>query len=364
MKFLKNLSIIICITTSFWLLIDFSLTALNLGPWRITTFVEGTKHPIYHHDLKTNLNHEVVWGNIFYELCTNEYGFKISCDAKDSPAPKTYDVAFIGDSFTEGVGMTYEDSFAGMYAKNHPELKVVNLGVRSYSPSVFYAKIQYLLKQGFYFKHVIAGIDISDIHNEAVGYVLSPDEQKILEREKEEGVPSIGIHLQNTQRKDFFIQKYFEYTWFINLIVHQWLEPKIGVEAFDIENVSSAWTHNPNAPGYGSVGIEGGIALAISSMEKLKKLLDAHNISLSVLVYPWPEQLAHKERKHKAMTIWQEFCAKNDCAYFIDANPAFFDALEKTDLLTVLNDNYIRGDFHFNRNGNALVYESIEKALH
>ncbi len=223
-----------------------------------------------------------------------------------------------------------------------------------------------MLEQGFYFKHIIAGIDLSDIHDEAIYYVLGSDETTVLDREGAKKEPTIGMGYNNNNnaKKYFFIQKYFEYTWLINLAFHQWLEPKIGVEAFTLEQPRSAWPYDSKTHGYGKNGVEGGIALAISSMEKLKKLLDMHNISLSVLVYPWPEQLARKDPKHKGMSIWQEFCAKNDCAYFIDANPAFFDALEKTDLLTVLNDNYIRGDFHFNKNGNALVYEAIEETLH
>jgi hypothetical protein len=61
--------------------------------------------------------------------------------------------------------MTYEKTFVGMYADNHRNLRIANLGVSSYSPTIYYAKIKNLLDSGFEFKKVIVFIDISDLVN-------------------------------------------------------------------------------------------------------------------------------------------------------------------------------------------------------
>ena len=49
-----------------------------------------------------------------YVLCTNNHGFKSKCNQIDN---KDYEFAFIGDSFTEGTPIEYEDSFVGIFAK-------------------------------------------------------------------------------------------------------------------------------------------------------------------------------------------------------------------------------------------------------
>ncbi len=364
MSFIRNIVVVIFVTAVLFLGADFLLTALKLDPIsqqnNALAFVTGMRHDVYHHDLKPNLDNEASWGDNFYRLCTNEYAFKISCDDKGKPTSKSYDIAFMGDSFTEGVGMAYEDSFVGLFAQNNPSLSVVNLGVASYSPSIFYAKIVYLLQQGFTFKHVIVGADISDIGNEGVLYTLEGD--RVVEKQK---VTSSGIvqkQQEDTVKSINVFEKYFKYTWFINLIIYEYFYPtRVMIKNFDVLSYQSNWTHADNPPNYGDKGVEGAIAQNVTNMTKLKNLLDAHNIKMSVLVYPWPAQLIYVPKNHRGVTLWKEFCERENCANFIDANPLFYKEMDETSLEDVLHNNYLLGDFHYNKNGNALVYKAIEQ---
>ena len=43
---------------------------------------------------------------------------------------KDFDILFIGDSFTEGVGLDYNDTFVGIF-ENNLKLNIGNLGVSS-----------------------------------------------------------------------------------------------------------------------------------------------------------------------------------------------------------------------------------------
>ena len=123
-------------------------------------------HSVYHHDLDKNVSKFQTYKNVFkYRLCTNEYGFKSTCDVKNKQS-KFINYAFIGDSFTEGVGLNYEDTFVGKFAKKKNSKVVVNLGVTSYFPKIYYKKIQYLLNQGFTFERIIIFIDVGDIYDE------------------------------------------------------------------------------------------------------------------------------------------------------------------------------------------------------
>jgi hypothetical protein len=125
-----------------------------------------TSHPRYHHTLQPSYAGPAYWGPFSYKVCTNASGMKSDC-GDTSLAEKHFDIAFIGDSFTEGVGVPYEDSFVGMVAKAHPELKIANLGVVSYSPTIYLKKLEDYLKHGYTFKKVIVFVDIGDIMDEA-----------------------------------------------------------------------------------------------------------------------------------------------------------------------------------------------------
>ena len=61
--------------------------------------------------------------------------------------PVNYDYIFIGDSFTEGVGLNYNDTFVGIFEKNLSNKDIGNLAMSDYSPRNYYHKIkEYILK--------------------------------------------------------------------------------------------------------------------------------------------------------------------------------------------------------------------------
>ena len=76
------------------------------------------KHDIYHHDFAANYNNYEVWGNNTYRVCTDSSGFKINCkDFNKLRLIKEYDLAFMGDSFTEGYD--YSKSFVGLISDEY-----------------------------------------------------------------------------------------------------------------------------------------------------------------------------------------------------------------------------------------------------
>ena len=125
MNFIKNLiliSKIIIITFFFSLLIDFFFGKKILDQFE-SFFLKsqfGEKliridHPVYHHTLRENI---VYSSNVSfigtYELCTNNFGFKSKCKQIDI---KKFEYALIGDSFTEGTPIEYNDTFVGVFAE-------------------------------------------------------------------------------------------------------------------------------------------------------------------------------------------------------------------------------------------------------
>ena len=60
-----------------------------------------------------------------------------------------------------------------MFASNYKDLKIANLAVSSYNPTIYLMKLKWLLDNGYSFKHIYVFIDISDIQDESRYFVSS-----------------------------------------------------------------------------------------------------------------------------------------------------------------------------------------------
>ena len=176
---IKSTLTVLLITLSITLFIDYffgNLMLNKLDPYLSKTDFYGRliriDHKFYHHTLKENVEfHKAPSFNKYHTLCTDNHGFKYKCGVKRD---KEFDIAFLGDSFVEGVALNYEDTFVGLFEKNK-NLSVANLGVTSYAPNIYLSKMKYLLDNNFKFKHVIVFIDISDLYDDNTFYKLNND---------------------------------------------------------------------------------------------------------------------------------------------------------------------------------------------
>jgi len=96
-------------------------------------------HKKFHHTFKENINMKSVGFDEINRFCTNEYGFKSQCNIEKR---NFFNFSFLGDSFTEGIGLNHKDTFVGIF-ENISGLDVANMGVSSYSPKVHLAKINF-----------------------------------------------------------------------------------------------------------------------------------------------------------------------------------------------------------------------------
>ena len=313
-------------------------------------------HPIYHHTFKSDFKGIGYFGDYSYPMCTDSWGFKSSCNG----AGESYvsaDIAFIGDSFVEGVGLKFDDTFVGRFAEANPTYRIVNMGVASYSPSVYFKKVENLLRNGFRFGHLVVFIDISDVHDEAARYIENVD--GTLSTKDNNEIP-LFENLKTFVKYNFYL--------FSNLYmtVHDALAsmaPGDNEEVFD--PLRSRWTIDEGTDGYGILGVKGGISKSLLYMTKLHTMLDAHDIKLSVGLYPWPAQLREMGRDNYNNThsdIWNEFCLKR-CSLFIDINNDFNELVKSYGYRKVYQDYYLSGDVHFNEKGNGLIYNAIERSI-
>ena len=91
-------------------------------------------------------------------------------------------ILLIGDSFAEGIGLPYERTFAGLLnaagQSRRDKVEFLDAGVASYSPSIYYKKVKYLLDRGLKFDEVVLLSDSSDVEDEATSYFCIDDDAK------------------------------------------------------------------------------------------------------------------------------------------------------------------------------------------
>jgi len=354
LKKLRSIFTFILVFLSFILAGDYLLTNLYFKEKELIENPHRVRHKYYHHSLKENYDGLERWGTKVYRICTDHLGFKTDCDNKNSSSE--FDIAFIGDSFTEGIGNEYQDTFVGMFANSAKNLKIANLAVSSYSPSIYFKKVEHLLSSSVKFKHLIVFIDISDIQDEA-NYYIEDKDNHITSKDLLDTRKIRLIEFKKILRKNFVLT----YALYDKIkVIMKKDSPAKNEKAFNVDR--SLWTSNDMANGYGSIGVSGGIKKSLAYMNKLKHLLDSKNITLSVGIYPWPDQLKEMEnnleKTNLQVEIWDRFC-QNNCSNFINLFPIFKNHVSEFGYLDTYKRFYMDGDVHFNVEGNKIIYKAL-----
>jgi hypothetical protein len=320
----------------------------------------------YDHGLAGNFDGYDVWGDLRYRLVTDSLGFK---DSSARTVPLKSDsrrILLIGDSFTEGIGLNFEDTFAGMLYRAGQErsekIEFLNAGVLSYSPSIYYKKIKYLLQSGLQFDEVVLFSDTSDVMDEATSYFCIDDDPKYRAHcTSAEGSAQSAAHAP--QKRDFLIDR-FVVTNRLRIFIKRSIQSFLGNRRRSIytDYRATGWV----VPGadvgavYQPLGVEGGVARSLQNMRALADLLKAWNIPLTIVVYPWSQQLALGDRDSRQVSLWRDFCPGR-CKAFINLNPAFFAAVDSDK--NWYEHLFIVGDDHYSAVGNRLMFEQLAKHL-
>lgn len=107
----------------------------------------------FDHGLAPNFDGYDLWADRIYAVRTNSLGFK---DAAVREVPLSVPhrrTLLIGDSFAEGIGLPFEETFAGLLylaGQSRPaKIEFLNASVASYSPTLYLRRIKALLDRGF-----------------------------------------------------------------------------------------------------------------------------------------------------------------------------------------------------------------------
>lgn len=304
---------------------------------------------VVHHALRPLSSAHERWGPWDAVYHVNSLGMRDRSARVVPLRPAGRRLVLIGDSFTEGIGVDYERTFAGLVGKAlEPRgVEVLDAGTASYCPILYERRVRQLLEAGLVFHELAVFVDVGDVLDEvtykrdAGGNVVSREARRIAE-----------------ERANRRYEGSVEALW----PLERWLKRHtlLASSAYSLalrarargSRRGAAWTSDPAVfEAYGREGVE----LAKRHMDELEALLDERGIALTVAVYPWPEQVLAGERDSPHARVWRAWTASRGAA-FLDLFPVFLDRGEPA---RTVRELFIPGDIHWNEAGHAVVAEAL-----
>ncbi len=313
----------------------------------------------YNHGFNKNVEGFKTFGPLRYMMHTNSMAMvdeKIRTVKKEDKSKRR--ILFIGDSFTEGLGSEYPQTFCGRL-KNKVDsntVEILNAGVASYSPKLYYLRTKYLLEEeGLKVNELFCFIDFSDIGDELVYEDFVPQKRAL----PKYIVPfwannSIIFNLFHKIRMQKFCDKAgiskdqpesFFYWASTN---EDFLE-----RYHDFWNIRQSWWYYDDS----NPTLQHAIQLAFSNMNNLKNLCAKNNIHLTVVVYPQSYALLETRGAARCSKLWEDYC-KKEAIDFISLYPLF---ITSSVAQNAINRKlfYIKDDSHWNAEGHKAVADSI-----
>ncbi len=343
LRFAGQTLFIIAIT----LTLDYVLLATVFSTWKqrwadaASAYTQAYVKSPYDHDLRPDQNSTRVWGNIVYPWHTDRYGFRIG-ECAPGEADKALPAIFvIGDSFTEAIGASYEQSFAGLMAcaARDQGKAVWNLGVTSYSPAIYFRKIRVAAgKLGIKPSEVYVFLDLSDIEDDAVFYHVQPDGS----------VTSSSFHWFDVGQ--FLLGNFATFRLTYDLYLSSSLA-MIGSLGQD----RALWTTDPDLMNkWGRRGLE----IAGRNLEQIVAMCRDWHCQMTLVVYSWPDSLMSHDRNSIQVTHWRAWAEARGVRFIDGFAPFFREAPEQA-----VRKYFIYGDAHFSAAGHRLLFDAVERAV-
>ena len=344
LRALGQASVIFAIT----LTLDYLLLATVFSGWKrnwadaATAYTHAYISAPWHHDLAPNQNSERPWGNILYHFQTDRYGFRTGACAPGESDKSKPAIFAVGNSFTEGLGVNYEESFVGLMACQAAKQgkAVWNLGVMAFSPVIYHRKIKGAAeKLGIKPTDIYVFLDLSDIMEESIVY-----------RVGEDGVITMAPSYHWFDTGQFLLGNFATF----RLLYDLWLRLPFGVAA-PYEHKRARWSLDLDLmQEWGRRGLE----LADENMDKIVALCREWKCQITLIVYPWPDNVAAGDRNSIQVTHWRHWAAARGVR-FVDGFAPFFH--EPPD--AAVGKYFIHGDAHFTARGHHLLFEELSRSI-
>ena len=313
--------------------------------------------------LKSNCEAYEKYASNNYKVITNNFGMRVSEKNTSNKNKKNY--FFVGDSQVYGIGLEYKDTFVGMLEKNYEEYNFYNLALSSYSPTVYYYKINKfieLLKP----EKIFILIDLGDIYDETYRWKTSNTNGTPYLINKKKQNNEINLDKTFSSKIDKFTDKHFKGTKIISFHSREFLralKKKIFVSKKEKVNLQKKVQKTEVGKiTYQKLPIDRDINLMKLNLEnkiiEISNLKEKHNFDLYLITLPYPETLEYGQNEFNWENFILDLCEKSSCKKHINLFPVFSKAKAKED--NWLNKYFINNDFHPNKNGHYLIYNEIK----
>jgi len=321
------------------------------------------RHSLYHHGIAPNSSATDHFGPYSAPYFSNSLGLRDESVREIPLVSSRARILFIGDSFTEAGPIPWGQTFVGRVAAalQAKGVEVLNAGVASYCPTLIKIKLRDLLvTQGLQVDRVVVLIDISDLKDElyyrenSQGAAEQIPYGPFFEQAARLGrIDRICDWLETHVEKNFVI---------LGAVVRnvrlQWRKhgDRGGVTAYDeIPLWAYGW---PDYQGPYQNLVTEGLRRAQASMQGVAGLLREQGVALTVVVYPWPQQIRARTQPSRVEKVWAEWSEKNK-AQFITLFPIFVNT---TPAEEIISQYYWKNDAHWNEEGHRLVAEALLRA--
>lgn len=317
-------------------------------------------HDYYHHGFKPLTGGADHYGPLTGTVYVNSLGMRDAACSQVPPQAAIPRILLIGDSFTEGISVPHEKTFAGIlqaWAQDQG-VDVQNAGVSSYCPATESAKIRYLHEHDqVRFESLVLFVDISDVRDE------------LFYERREDGS---CIRLPAGPFQDRLAEGYFRYQ--KNREIKKWVEKNIEnnfvllgaiarnlwlfadaqlklTDSPEAEKISSDLLEWPEFSDRHPELVAAGQARALASLDSIHKFCSERGIPMTLVAYPWPAQILQKDPQSSAKKIWKEWAQAKGVAY-LSLFETFEDLGEPS---KVVRQYYLQDDCHWNEAGHAEV---------
>ena len=323
------------------LAIDFVCGQLLLPP------VKGVVSAETHHELKPNLDNVEDFHGKKYRLHTNSLGFSDFTVREVAPTSDKYRVMLLGDSFVEGVGVDFENSFPGIFARKLGErYEILDPSIGSYSPKLYYLRLKDLLeKKKLVINELYLFMDVSNVQDELFSEDFKPGEMNLT-----------PVRLRLFLRNNFFVLNKVLINF--DLVNHEAINKKFGWTPRSAKEERPLWTLDPGMyERWGKRGLE----LSDRNTAMIVQLCRAHNIRMNLVVFPLSAQIVANDLDSLQVRHWEEFC-KRYGVHFVNLFPRFIDPQRPHDATRSFVDGIcIPGEYHWNESGHAIAAEVLWK---
>ncbi len=358
MKKLSYYFLSIFILFFFILFIDFILSNTILN------YKNCYKYEKFYYELKKNCVGKYRFKKSFpiVKTITDEMGLRVG--EKSFPKKKEKKNIFLfGDSFTYGVGIEFEKTFAGLIERKFSNYNVYNFGVGSYSPSVHLYKLKKTLNENIIPEKILLFLDLTDLIDEASRweYIDSMDKVKLT-----------NDHLfLNSKKKEKFTKRNFKLT--NNLLSYINYHSR---NLRELANIRLSDKRKIKTSIQGSFTYKEQDSLDkrfwkndtfLKGRTNLKKRLlqiadisKKNNIEFYLIIYPWAETLEFGQKKFSWSEFAKEICSSRNCR-LIDAIPDFQNYKNRN--INWSTELYFLNDEHFNEKGANLLFNAVAKRI-